>query len=85
MSNRQLPRTTKSAAKKAAKRPKLPLTDKQLALQAIRQAPDEATLHEMIERIEIMAAIEKGIKAADEGRLIPHEEVKRRVKQWLSK
>lgn len=85
MSNRQLSRTTKSTAKKSAKRPKPPLTDKQLALQVIRQAPDEVTLDEMIERIEIMAAIEKGVKAADEGRLIPHEEVKRRVKRWLSK
>lgn len=85
MSSRQLPRTTKSTAKKATVRAKPRLTDKQLALEAIRQAPDDVAIDEVIERIEIMAALERGIKAADEGRLIPHAEVKRRVKQWLSK
>jgi hypothetical protein len=85
MSSRQLSRTTKSTAKKAAKRPKPPLTDKQLALLAIRQAPDEATLNEMIERIEIMARIREGEEAADAGDLMSHEEFKRQVAQWLSK
>jgi predicted transcriptional regulator len=36
---------------------------------------DEATL----------AAIDRGIKAADEGRVVPAEEVRRRMQQWLTK
>jgi predicted transcriptional regulator len=36
---------------------------------------DEATL----------AAIDRGIKAADEGRVVPAEEVRRRMRQWLTK
>jgi predicted transcriptional regulator len=36
---------------------------------------DEATL----------AAIDRGIKAADEGRAVPAEEVRRRMQQWLTK
>jgi predicted transcriptional regulator len=36
---------------------------------------DEATL----------AAIDRGIKAADEGRVVPAEEVRRRMHQWLTK
>jgi predicted transcriptional regulator len=35
---------------------------------------DEATL----------AAIDRGIKAADEGRLVPAEGVRRRMQQWLT-
>ena len=35
---------------------------------------DEATL----------ADIDRGIKAADEGRVVPIEEVRERMKQWLS-
>jgi predicted transcriptional regulator len=36
---------------------------------------DEATL----------AAIDRGIKAADEGRVVPLEEVRQRMKTWLTK
>jgi predicted transcriptional regulator len=36
---------------------------------------DEATL----------AAIDRGIKAADEGRVVPLEEVRQRMSQWLTK
>ncbi len=31
-----------------------------------------------------LAAIDRGLKAADEGRLIPAEEVQRRVEKWLT-
>jgi predicted transcriptional regulator len=60
-------------------------TSKQLAIQAIRKLPDDASLAQIAEEIAIVQAIEEGIKAADEGRLVSHEEVKRQVKQWLSK
>jgi predicted transcriptional regulator len=36
---------------------------------------DEATL----------AAIDRGIKAADEGRVVPMEEVRRQMKMWLTR
>jgi predicted transcriptional regulator len=32
-----------------------------------------------------LAAIDRGIKAADEGRVLPIEGVRERMKQWLSK
>jgi predicted transcriptional regulator len=31
-----------------------------------------------------LAAIDRGLKAADEGRLIPAEEVRRRLAKWLT-
>ena len=34
---------------------------------------------------ETLAAIDRGIKAADEGRVFPLEEVRERMKQWLTK
>ena len=32
-----------------------------------------------------LAAIDRGIKAADEGRVVPLDEARERVRQWLSK
>jgi predicted transcriptional regulator len=32
-----------------------------------------------------LAAIDRGIKAADEGRVVPLEEVRRRMQQWATK
>jgi predicted transcriptional regulator len=34
---------------------------------------------------ETLAAIDRGIKAADEGRLVSSEEVRRRVQEWLTR
>ena len=58
---------------------------KQLAIEAIRKLPDDVTLLEIADEIAMLQSIEEGLKAADEGRVIPHEEVKRRMKQWLLK
>jgi predicted transcriptional regulator len=60
------------------------MTNKEMAIKKLRELPDETSFEEMAEEIALLAAIREGIKAADEGRLIPHEEVERRVKQWLS-
>ena len=41
----------------------------------ILEEEDEATL----------AAIDRGIKAANEGQVVPLEEVRQRMRQWLTK
>ena len=41
---------------------------------SILDEEDEATL----------AAIDRGIKAADEGRVVPAEEVRQQMQQWLT-
>ena len=61
------------------------MTNKQLVIEAVRELPDEASLDEIAERIAILAAIRKGEQDADAGRTIPHEEVMRQMKTWISK
>jgi len=46
--------------------------------------PDSATWFDIEERIQFLAAIDKGLDDVKHGRVIPHEEVKESLKQWLS-
>jgi predicted transcriptional regulator len=60
-------------------------TDKQAALAALARMPETARLEEMSEELAILAAIRRGEQAADAGRVLTHEEVKRRSAEWTGK
>jgi len=42
-----------------------------------------ASIEDVIERLLLLYKIEAGLKQADEGRVIPHNEVEQRVEKWL--
>ena len=48
-------------------------------IEALRDMPPDATLDDAIERLLFLAKIEAGLNELDEGKGIPHEEVKRRL------
>ena len=61
------------------------MTEKEIVLlETIRALPDDCSLEEISERIEFMAAIQKGLDQLDRGEGIPHDEVKRQLASWLS-
>jgi len=60
------------------------MTQKELVLDAISELPNEVSLDEIAERIEFMAAVQKGLDQLDRGEGIPHEEVKRQLAAWLA-
>ena len=55
----------------------MPTTKKQ-ALNVIKKMSDKATWDDIMYEIFVRKKIAAGIKAADEGRVITHEEVKKR-------
>jgi predicted transcriptional regulator len=61
------------------------MTQKRLVLETISELPDDVSLDEIAERIEFLAAIQKGIDQLDRGEGIPHEEIKRQLATWLAK
>ncbi len=61
------------------------MSNKEAVIDAVRELSDEVTFEEIIDHISILAAIKRGEEAADAGRVIPHEEVKRRVASWTGK
>jgi predicted transcriptional regulator len=58
---------------------------KEAVLEAVRQLPDDAGFEEVLEQIETLAAIRRGEEDADAGRVVPHDEVKRRIASWITR
>jgi predicted transcriptional regulator len=61
------------------------MSNKELVIEAVRELPEEASLEQIAEEIAILAAIRRGEKAADEGRVVSHEDVRKRVASWITK
>lgn len=55
----------------------MPTTKKQ-ALQMIKNLPEKATWDDIMYEIYVRKKIEAGVKAVDEGRVVSHEDVKKR-------
>ncbi len=60
-------------------------TDLQIAFNALKRMPESATLEEISEEMAILAAIRRGEAAADAGRTLTHEEVKKRSASWTGR
>ncbi len=61
------------------------MTDKQRVLETISGLPEQASLRQIAEEVEILAAIRRGEEAADAGQTTPHEEVKDLLSTWIAK
>jgi len=61
------------------------MSDKELVLDRIQHLPESASLSEIVEELQVFAAIQEGKKAADEGRTKTHEEVKQLFAEWSAK
>ena len=53
-------------------------TAKERALEAIRVLSDRATIEDAIEKLCFIAKIEEGLQQSEAGRVVSHEEVKKR-------
>lgn len=60
------------------------MTEKEIVLETIRALPDDCSIEEIAERIEFMAAVQKGLDQLERGEGIPHDEVKRQLASWLT-
>ena len=61
------------------------ISTKELLTEFVRDLPEKITLAEAIEELQILAAIERGQQAAEEGRVVPHSEVRQGFAEWRSK
>ena len=61
------------------------MTDKQLALETISKLPDDISIEEIAEDVEILAAIRQGEADIAGGRFKTHEEVEKLLASWTTK
>jgi predicted transcriptional regulator len=56
---------------------------KQSAIEAIENLPDDSSYEDIMERLYFLQKVESGLKDIEDGRVVPHEEVKKRLARWL--
>jgi predicted transcriptional regulator len=59
-------------------------TKKQEVIKMIEQTPEEASVADIMVELYFFQKVDFGLKELDEGKGIPHEQVKEHLKKWLS-
>lgn len=59
------------------------MTFKEKMLQAVEALPADATFEDGMERLLLLAKIERGIAQAEEGKTISHADVRDRMAKWV--
>jgi predicted transcriptional regulator len=52
---------------------------KERVIEAVRELPDDATVEDAMERLYVLAKIQKGLEQAEAGQTVSHEEARRRI------
>jgi predicted transcriptional regulator len=60
------------------------MTPKQKTLQALGTLPEDASYEELQEEVRILAALDEAEADIREGRVVSHEQAKRKLAEWTS-
>lgn len=60
------------------------MSTKELAIKTIQELPEDADWEAIEERIRFLAALERGMDDIRQGKVVPHEAVKRDLEEWLT-
>ena len=61
------------------------ISTKELLTEFARDLPEKISLAEVIEELQIIDGIREGLRDVAEGRVISHDEMKRRIAEWRLK
>lgn len=59
-------------------------TTKEAIIKMIEQMPEEVSVTDIMAELYFFQKVESGLRDLDDGKGIPHEQVKERLKKWLS-
>lgn len=58
---------------------------KQFVLDVLESLPDDCSLEDVQYQLYVRQRIAEGERAADEGNVVPHEQVMREAREWLGR
>lgn len=61
------------------------MTEKEMVLKRVSELPDDCSIEDIADRIDFMAAVEKGLDQLKRSEGIPHEKIKKQLASWLIK
>ena len=56
---------------------------KQAVLEMVERLPDDASLEDIQYHLFVLQKVERGLDDAEAGRVIPQDEVEKRLQKWL--
>jgi len=59
------------------------MTVKEKVLLSLQDLPDTASIEDAMERLLLLAKIERGLQQADSGQTMQHAAVKEKMEKWL--
>lgn len=60
------------------------MSTKEAVIEMIRKMPDDATLADVMDELYVRMKIEEGLRQADSGDVVGHEDFKKRMSRWLA-
>jgi len=61
------------------------MNDRELVLDAVQVMPEDASFKEIVDRLNLLAAVREGFEQSDRGEGIPAQELRDKVRAWASK
>ena len=71
------------SAKKKTSAQSIVAKPKQAALKMLRNLKDDVSYDDIMYELYVLEKIERGLLELDQGKVIPHEEVKKSLSKWL--
>ena len=59
------------------------MTTKQKVIEAVRDLPDNASIEDAMQRLLLLAKIDRGIQQADAGQTLSQSQVREQMAKWL--
>ena len=59
------------------------MTAKEEILVLMEQIPDDLTVDEALEQLQLLYDVQKGLEEARRGETVSHDEAKRMIEEWL--
>ena len=59
------------------------MTAKEEIPELMMQLPDDLTVDEALERLQLLYDVHKGLEAAERGEVVSHEQAQKMIEEWL--